>query len=613
MDSVWNTVIGQLPSEVLSYLGGHSLNVVAWGCGEEIGPLKSRFPHCRTMTADSENQSDLPRSVEVLFSINYLPQFSEPLEELKNLLNLRSSVAIFVVPQSEFPLRENHRSQFRQENFPELLAGFSRSTLKTIQLETERGLESHLLVIYSSETFRKLYGTTDVAQAEMDKWNQYYSGLESVTETPSLQAFHGEFTEAMVDLLPPSSRILEAGCGAAFQSLALARLGRFDISVMDISNEALTSARQRFDQAHLPVDAFLGDTFAPGKPEFDLVFNAGVLEHYTLNEQVDFIRGMASRSRNFVLILVPNRLCYWYWMWRIHISKKEAWPFGKECPMVDMSTAFEKAGLRFVGQTFFGEAWTEDLIHHLPGLSQEIREDILGIHRSPFLDKSHKCYLLAALGTVAEQTAEIPDIWSSTGLREDFRTAEITGALADTLAGKLSLESRMRSTQQVYEAALAENRYYRSLVYSKVWRIAERVQKIRNIVAPEGSWRSLTLRKMKNGIKKIGSVTIQGIRNIIPAPKGLDEIQQKAANGQQVVVFLPSIRWQATLFQRPQHLARQFAKMGYVTIYDCTETDEKLYGFKELEPNLYLYKGPTRHLASLPNPWLWAFTYNFHL
>ena len=77
------------------------------------------------------------------------------------------------------------------------------------------------------------------------------------------------------------------------------------------------------------------------------------------------------------------------------------------------------------------------------------------------------------------------------------------------------------------------------------------------------------------------------------------------------VVFLPSIGWGIHLVQRPHHLARAFAKRGWVSIFDCSNAQDKINGFKEIEPNLFLYKGPTELLAQIPSPLLWAFPYNY--
>ncbi len=77
------------------------------------------------------------------------------------------------------------------------------------------------------------------------------------------------------------------------------------------------------------------------------------------------------------------------------------------------------------------------------------------------------------------------------------------------------------------------------------------------------------------------------------------------------VIFLPSVGWGIHLFQRPHHLARTFARAGWVSIFDCSNAHDNVNGFKEIEPNLYLYRGPGGVLEQIPSPLLWAFPYNY--
>jgi glycosyltransferase involved in cell wall biosynthesis len=83
--------------------------------------------------------------------------------------------------------------------------------------------------------------------------------------------------------------------------------------------------------------------------------------------------------------------------------------------------------------------------------------------------------------------------------------------------------------------------------------------------------------------------------------------------GRGVVVFLPSIGWAIDLVQRPHHLARAFAALGYVSIFDCEGSYDPVAGFQEVEPNLFLFRGERSALHQLPSPILWCFPYNYHL
>src|SRR5205085_9020613 len=90
----------------------------------------------------------------------------------------------------------------------------------------------------------------------------------------------------------------------------------------------------------------------------------------------------------------------------------------------------------------------------------------------------------------------------------------------------------------------------------------------------------------------------------------LREVLARVEQSRGAVVFLPSIGWNVHLFQRPHHLARTFAQHRYVAIFDSSNAQDGVDGFKEVERNLFLFDGPAALLHEIPRPVLWAFTYN---
>ncbi|HET8646479.1 MAG TPA: glycosyltransferase, partial [Vicinamibacteria bacterium] len=94
----------------------------------------------------------------------------------------------------------------------------------------------------------------------------------------------------------------------------------------------------------------------------------------------------------------------------------------------------------------------------------------------------------------------------------------------------------------------------------------------------------------------------------------LAALQARLPSTRGAVIFLPSIGWDVHLIQRPQHLARAFARAGYLSVFDCSnDPRETVDGFREVEPGVVLYRGPQQVLARLPDALLWALPYNFHL
>jgi glycosyltransferase involved in cell wall biosynthesis len=92
----------------------------------------------------------------------------------------------------------------------------------------------------------------------------------------------------------------------------------------------------------------------------------------------------------------------------------------------------------------------------------------------------------------------------------------------------------------------------------------------------------------------------------------LDVVLAQVARSRGAVIFPPSVAWSVKLVQRPHHLARTFARRGYVAIFASVALDDDVFGFREIEPNLLLFRGPARVLHRIPNPTVWTMPYNHH-
>lgn len=287
----------------------------------------------------------------------------------------------------------------------------------------------------------------DLQIRERQKWDDYYAALPMLEIDDAMRDFGDDLAERIGELLPRGGKVLEAGCGAGWQSLALAQKKRFQLTLMDFSPEAISYAERVFNQHDLSAEFVTGDVFSHGEPQYDMVFNAGVLEHYTFDQQVDFIRGMASRSSKYVLILVPNKMCYWYWLWRMQRSARGNWPFGKEMPMADMSAAFEAAGLQFLGHWFGGATWSEYFIKDIDGIDDRLRDEIMSVHCSPVVPIKQRAYLVAALGCKGD-VATVPSCWETTAGSSDFSLDQLTASLADSLSTTVATGNRCKQLDE---------------------------------------------------------------------------------------------------------------------------------------------------------------------
>ena len=126
-----------------------------------------------------------------------------------------------------------------------------------------------------------------------------------------------------------SLKILEAGCGAGDDLSNIAQTGVLCVG-LDYSKNAIKSAKTKYPY----LDFVLGDicNLPFSKNNFDVVFNAGVLEHF--RNPLDPLREMkrVSKRQGFVVVFVPNTFSLWTLYRHItnmlpKISKKfRGWP-----------------------------------------------------------------------------------------------------------------------------------------------------------------------------------------------------------------------------------------------------------------------------------------------
>ena len=468
---------GLSPAE-WEFLKGGDLEVLDWGCafGEGVVCLARAFSGCSVAGLDYSEQAievarsryprlefiqnsegSIPRAFDVIVTSNCLEHFADPLAIVSNHLDSCRDLYIALVPYREEPLCEFHAVRFDDDTFPERLGDFERIQFRLIETEAQYWPDPQLLVVYASPRYLSGRRPGRTADRERAKWDAYYATALQAGDEPSIDQFGEEFSKLVEQLLPDGGRILEAGAGGGQQSMALARSGRFELTLMDFSAEALEQARRWFGRVGVAAQFVQQDVMLAGSAEFDLVFNAGVLEHYTHQEQVALLQGMASRSRRYVLVLVPNRHCYWYWIWRLAVTGGGSWPYGKEIPIADLGGAFEAAGLRPLGQLFTASTWTENFIRNLPGLGAKLRDQILLAHQSAVIPEWQKGYLVAGLACKADASdVVVPSGFQESGWpRTELSSDTAMAALADALALGVAAENRLAVREAFFARGLA--------------------------------------------------------------------------------------------------------------------------------------------------------------
>jgi teichuronic acid biosynthesis glycosyltransferase TuaH len=71
-----------------------------------------------------------------------------------------------------------------------------------------------------------------------------------------------------------------------------------------------------------------------------------------------------------------------------------------------------------------------------------------------------------------------------------------------------------------------------------------------------------------------------------------------------ILLYPPTVDWDIPLFQRPQHLALQLSKLGYLFFFASPNYQDRVNGFRRINENLYITNRHDLLLARLPSKWI---------
>lgn len=145
-------------------------------------------------------------------------------------------------------------------------------------------------------------------------WTRYYSSHDLQTRFIRFldnNYFSHAFALSLKETLPERGEILEAGCGEGIISARLAKKG-YKVTLLDISKQALHEAKNNIKKFtgknnSKNVNYVEGDIFKLpfDKNKFDIVWNQGVLEHFTEPEKAIEQMYRVTKPMGRVAVLVP--------------------------------------------------------------------------------------------------------------------------------------------------------------------------------------------------------------------------------------------------------------------------------------------------------------------
>jgi SAM-dependent methyltransferase len=164
------------------------------------------------------------------------------------------------------------------------------------------------------------------------------------------------------------SRVLEAGCGSGGVTLELAKRGTH-ATLLDISKTSIQVSARRFARADTPGAFVQGDLFAlPFRDDsFDCVWNAGVIEHFLLDQQRTALSEMVRvcKPGGRIVILVPWRGAALYRLGKRLGERKGEWAPGYEVPLDTLMALWPDRGVSIQFERRYGMLLQLYFLRHL--------------------------------------------------------------------------------------------------------------------------------------------------------------------------------------------------------------------------------------------------------
>ena len=185
----------------------------------------------------------------------------------------------------------------------------------------------------------------------MVDWRSFYGESAAPVNSELLQFDPWQEQLAKKISQDESRSVLEAGCGYGQTGYLIAGQQEKRVTLLDFEIVPLQTACTLFEQGKRSGSFVLGDLlglpFTEGN--FDLVFNAGVLEHFNFSARCRALDEMLRcvKPGGKVVVALPNHFSLPYRYSYLYRQKKHQWPYPDEHAIYDLQE--EVKIIRFQG------------------------------------------------------------------------------------------------------------------------------------------------------------------------------------------------------------------------------------------------------------------------
>jgi ubiquinone/menaquinone biosynthesis C-methylase UbiE len=234
-------------------------------------------------------------------------------------------------------------------------------------------------------------------QLNSDQWAEHYNKtiIDSVVDSITKENLFFQTIE-MLKLTSVGEKVLEIGCGSGQTSLYLSLKNRM-VTALDFSKQVLELLNIASVKLHCHVETIFADAteLLPfQEDEFDVVFQAGLLEHFEKEERALLLKRWGKVGKRMISI-IPNAASLAYRVGKAQMEKDGTWEYGKELPQYSLYQEFYDAGFQIINEYTIGEAHSLNFLpekHYLRmALQKWQQENICG-------DNCGQGYLLVTVG-----------------------------------------------------------------------------------------------------------------------------------------------------------------------------------------------------------------------
>lgn len=187
--------------------------------------------------------------------------------------------------------------------------------------------------------------------AQADIWDEHMNRIE-VSDVLSAFRTPAQFQRELAALIDSRAgerrKIIEVGCETAVTTLLLSDVN--ERTAIDINQRAIGLVEAAAAQLNKKINVQVCDMFAMPFPdaEFDVVFNAGVIEHFSTEERARALSEYARimKDDGLMIIAFPNHHCPPYRFAYLTMRFLGVWRFPSEYSIYDLKNEAQRCGLR---------------------------------------------------------------------------------------------------------------------------------------------------------------------------------------------------------------------------------------------------------------------------